>query len=87
MDILLNLVNVLASDAAGMVYIGIGLMSFGLGASGIGEGYVCGKTMEAMGRNPEMYGKLRTGMILGCALTETTAIYSLLIALLMLFIG
>lgn len=87
MDILLNLVNVLASDPTGMVYIGIGLMSFGLGASGIGEGYVCGKTMEAMGRNPEMYGKLRTGMILGCALTETTAIYSLLIALLMLFIG
>ena len=42
--------------------------------------------MEAMGRNPEMYSKLRTGMILGCALTETTAIYSLLIALLMLFI-
>ncbi len=87
MDILLNLVNVLASDPNGMVYIGIGLMAFGLGASGIGEGYVCGKTMEAMGRNPEMYGKLRTGMILGCALTETTAIYSLLIALLMLFIG
>lgn len=87
MDILLNLVNVLASDTSGMVYIGIGLMSFGLGASGIGEGYVCGKTMEAMGRNPEMYSKLRTGMILGCALTETTAIYSLLIALLMLFIG
>lgn len=87
MDILLNLVNVLASDPNGMVYIGIGLMSFGLGASGIGEGYVCGKTMEAMGRNPEMYSKLRTGMILGCALTETTAIYSLLIALLMLFIG
>ena len=87
MDILLNLVNVLASDPTGMVYIGIGLMAFGLGDSGIGEGYVCGKTMEAMGRNPEMYGKLRTGMILGCALTETTAIYSLLIALLMLFIG
>ncbi len=85
MDILMNLVNVLA-DAGGMVYIGIGLMSFGLGASGIGEGYCCGKTMEAMGRNPEMYSKLRTGMILGCALTETTAIYSLLIALLMLFI-
>ena len=61
MDILLNLVNVLASDTSGMVYIGIGLMAFGLGASGIGEGYVCGKTMEAMGRNPEMYSKLRTG--------------------------
>ncbi len=82
-----NLVNVLASDPTGMVYIGIGLMSIALGASGIGEGYVCGKTVETMGRNPEMYSKLRTSMILGCALTETTAIYGLLMCILMLFVG
>ncbi len=87
MEILLNLVNVLASDPTGFVYIGIGLMSLALGASGIGEGLVCAKTVESMGRNPEMYSKLRTAMILGCALTETTAIYGLLIALLMLFVG
>ena len=85
MDMLINLVNILASDTTGMVYIGIGLI--GMAASGIGEGLVCSKTVESMGRNPDMYGKLRTAMILGCALTETTAIYSLLVALLMLFIG
>ena len=86
MDMLLNLVNVLASDPTGFVYIGVGLMSIGLGASGIGEGFVCGKALEGMARNPEMYSKLRIAMVLGCALTETTAIYSLLIALLMLFL-
>ena len=87
LSLLSNLVNVLASDTTGMVYIGIGLMSFALGTSGIGEGYVCGKTVETMGRNPEMYSKLRTSMILGCALTETTAIYGLLMCILMLFVG
>ena len=87
MDMLINLVNILASDTTGMVYIGIGLMAIGMAASGIGEGLVCAKTVESMGRNPDMYGKLRTAMILGCALTETTAIYSLLVALLLLFIG
>ena len=87
MDMLINLVNILASDTTGMVYIGIGLMAIGMAGSGIGEGLVCAKTVESMGRNPDMYGKLRTEMILGCALTETTAIYSLLVALLMLFIG
>ena len=87
MDMLINLVNILASDTTGMVYIGIGLMAIGMAASGIGEGLVCAKTVESMGRNPDLYGKLRTVMILGCALTETKAIYSLLVALLMLFIG
>ena len=82
---LLNLVSVLAADP--FAYIGIGLMGIALAASGIGEGYVCGKTVESMGRNPEMYSKLRTSMILGCALTKTTAIYALLMSILMLFVG
>jgi len=40
-----------------------------------------------MARNPEMAGQLRTNMILGCALAETTGIYGLLIAILCLFVG
>ena len=70
-----------------MKYIGAAIAVLtGLG-SGIGEGFICGKAMEGMARNPEMYSKLRTGMILGCALTETTCIYGLLIAILCLFVG
>ena len=60
----------------------------GLGAigPGIGEGNAVGMACEAMARQPEMAGTLRTNMILGCAITETTGIYSLVIALLLLFL-
>ena len=84
---MMNLVSVFASDATGMSWIAIGLMSIALAASGVLEGVVVMKTIESMARNPEMYSKLRTTMILGCALTETTAIYGLLIAILILFVG
>ena len=61
----------------------------GLGAigPGIGEGIAVGKALEGMARQPEMASTLRTNMILGCAITETTGIYSLVIALLLMFMG
>ena len=66
--------------------IGAGLC-MGIGAIGpaIGEGNAVGKALEGMARQPEAAGDLRTNMILGCAITETTGIYSLLIAFLILF--
>ena len=66
--------------------IGAGLC-MGIGAIGpaIGEGNAVGKALEGMARQPEASGKLQSSMILGCAITETTGIYSLAIALLILF--
>ena len=58
-----------------------------VGCSAIGEGLVCCHTIDGMSRNPEMFSKLRTNMILACALVETTAIYALLIAILCLFVA
>lgn len=58
-----------------------------VGFSAIGEGLVCCHAIDGMSRNPEMFGKLRTTMILACALVETTAIYALLIAILCLFVA
>ena len=60
----------------------------GLGAIGpaIGEGNAVGKALEGMARQPEAAGLLRTNMILGCAITESTVIYSLVISLLLLFV-
>ena len=52
----------------------------------IGEGHAVGKALEGMARQPETAGILRTNMILGCAITESTGIYSLVLALLMLFV-
>jgi F-type H+-transporting ATPase subunit c len=39
-----------------------------------------------MARQPEAASTLRTNMILGCAITESTGIYSLVISLLILFL-
>ena len=60
--------------------IGAGLC-MGIGAIGpaMGEGNAVGKALEGMAST------LRTNMIIGCAITETTGIYSLLIAFLILF--
>ena len=69
-----------------MCAIGAGLC-MGIGAIGpaIGEGNAVSKALEGMARQPETADNLRTNMILGCAITETTGIYSLLIAFLILF--
>ena len=66
--------------------IGAGLC-MGIGAIGpaIGEGNAVGKALEGMARQPETSDTLRTNMILGCAITETTGIYALLISFLILF--
>jgi len=66
--------------------IGAGLC-MGIGAIGpaIGEGNAVSRALEGMARQPEAAGDLRSTMILGCAITETTGIYSLLIAFLILF--
>ena len=66
--------------------IGAGIaMGFGAIGPAIGEGNAVGKALEGMARQPEAAGTLRTNMIVGCAITETTGIYSLLISILILF--
>lgn len=62
---------------------GVALLSGGL--VGIGEGYVAGKAVEAMARQPEMEGPIRTTMLVGQALSESGAIYSLAVVLLLIF--
>ena len=67
--------------------LGAGLC-MGIGAIGpaLGEGNAVSHAQEGMARQPEAAGDLRSTMILGCAVTETTGIYSLIIALLILFL-
>ena len=75
-----------AIAAAGRA-VGAGLcMGIGAIGPGVGEGNAVGKALEAMARQPQLTGTLRTNMILGCAITETTGIYSLVISLLIMFI-
>lgn len=53
-----------------------GLCTLTMGGSGIGEGYLIGKALEAIGRNPKMEGSIFTKMIIGVAMAESTAIYA-----------
>ena len=66
--------------------LGAGLC-MGIGAIGpaLGEGNAVSRALEGMARQPEAADNLRTSMILGCAVTETTGIYCLVISLLILF--
>ena len=55
--------------------------------SAIGEAWVCSRAIDGISRNPEAAKTLRSSMILACALVETTAIYSLLVSILCIFLG
>lgn len=70
----------------GLVAIGAGLAILTGMMTGIGQGFAAGKAVEAVGKNPEAEGKIRTTLILGCALAETCAIYGMLIAFLLIFV-
>lgn len=76
--------------------IGIILGSCALGAGvamiagigpGIGEGNAVAKACEAIGRQPECKGNVTTTMLMGCAIAETTGLYALVIAILLIFVA
>lgn len=54
---------------------------------GIGEGNAVAKACEAIGRQPESKGDVTTTMLMGCAIAETTGLYALVIAILLLFVA
>lgn len=53
-----------------------GICTLTMGFSALGEGFLIGKALEAMGRNPETSGSIFSKMIIGAALAESTAIYA-----------
>lgn len=69
--------------AASAVGAGIAVMT-GIGP-GIGQGFAAGKGTEAVGNQPEAKGDIMSTMLLGCAVAESTGIYGLVIAIILLF--
>ena len=71
----------------GCCALGAGIaMIAGIGP-GVGEGYAVGKACEAIGRQPEAKGQVTSTMIMGCAIAETTGLYALVIAILLIFVA
>ena len=75
------------TEASAVPYIGAAL-AIGLGALGpaLGIGMAVRGAMDALGRNPEAAGEIRTTMIIGAALAEAVAIYAFVIAIIILFV-
>lgn len=69
--------------AASAVGAGMAVMT-GIGP-GIGQGFAAGKGTEAVGNQPEAKGDIMSTMLLGCAVAESTGIYGLVIAIILLF--
>jgi F-type H+-transporting ATPase subunit c len=71
--------NINAAIGAGLAY---GLAAIG---PGIGIGYLVGKSVEAMARQPEAAGMVRTTMFLGIAFTEALALIGFVVFILLKF--
>ena len=70
--------SLIAIGAAIAVFTGIG--------AGIGIGLATGKAAESIARQPEAESKIRSTLLLGCALAEATAIYGFVIGLLIIIL-
>ncbi len=73
------------SKAGGKIALGIG---GGLGAAGagVGIGYIFGKVIESVTRQPEMKDEITSIQWLGFALTEACVFYGLVAGLLAFFL-
>jgi F-type H+-transporting ATPase subunit c len=60
-------------------------MGFGAIGAGLGLGQATSGASNAVGRNPEAQGKIMMTMMVGMAMTESVAIYALVIALVILY--
>jgi F-type H+-transporting ATPase subunit c len=70
-------------DKAMAAAIAVGLAA---GAGAIGMGMAIAKSLEAISRQPEAEGKIRTTLMLGLVFVETAIIYALVIAILIIFV-
>ncbi len=88
MNVLSNVLLQSAIGDQGAKLLAAGL-AIGLGAIGPGIGLGIGTwgATQAIGRNPDAEGPIRTAMILGLGFAEAVSIYALVVALVIIFVG
>ena len=69
-----------------MSAIGAGIAMIAGVGPGVGQGIAAGYGASAVGRNPGARGQIMSTMLLGQAVAETTGLYGLVVALLLLFV-
>jgi F-type H+-transporting ATPase subunit c len=79
------ILQAIANTAIAKMGAGIGAGIAAIGA-GIGIGKIGGSAMEAIARQPEAVGDIRSNMIVAAALIEGVAFFAIVVCLLILFI-
>lgn len=73
------------TEVAKIVMFGL-TVAVGGAMPAVGIGMLVSKALEAIGRNPEAAGEIRTSMVLGIAFAEAIAIYALVAGLIIKFV-
>lgn len=80
-----SILVILADIAIAKMGAGIGAGIAVIGA-GLGIGNIGGRAMEAIARQPEAVGDIRSNMVLAAALVEGAAFFAIVVCLLILFV-
>jgi len=87
MDLQVVDANLVKGIVKASALLGAGIcMGFGAIGPGVGEGITASKACEGIARNPKEAGLITRTMLIGQAVAESTGIYSLVIALLLIFV-
>ena len=76
-----------AGFVAGMAYIAAAIALLNGFLTTMGQGKVAASAIESIARQPGAAGPIRTNMFIGLAMAETSGIYGLLIAIIILFVA
>lgn len=69
----------------GLSAIGAGCIGLAAVGIGLGQGFAAGKAAESVARQPEAKGDILQTMLVGQVIAETTGIFSLIVAIVLLF--
>ena len=75
----------ISAGSLGVAAIGAGIAALTGAGAGLGIGIATGKACDAVSRQPEADKKIKTYFFVGLAFAETTALYGMLIAFLVMF--
>lgn len=68
-------------------FLAVGLATIASLGAGIGIGIATGNACKSIAQQPEADGKIRSSLIIGAAMSEATAIYGFVIAILLIFVA
>lgn len=66
--------------------LGAGIAALGGIGAGLGQGLATAAAVEAVGRQPEAKSDIMSTLYIGCAITESTGVYALLIAIILIVV-